>query len=192
MKPPSPTTLRTAGMMAEFTAAEPMVAALRAAHAAGWRRLDAYSPYPVPEAAEVLGTRPWPVAAIAVAVGLLGAALQYGSQWYLSVLDYPLNVGGRPLHAWPVFLPATYIVAVLWAAAAALIGMLALNRLPRLHHAVFAAPGFGRASEDRFFLCLLATDPLYEPDKAAEFLRGLSPHRIAPVPLDAGAELPLR
>ncbi len=192
MKPPSPTALRTAGMMAEFTAAEPMVTALRAAHAAGWRRLDAYSPYPVPEAAEVLGTRSWPVAAIAVAAGLAGGALQYGTQWYLSVIDYPLNVGGRPLHAWPVFLPATYIVAVLWAAAAALIGMLVLNRLPQLYHPVFGVPGFGRASEDRFFLCLLATDPLYEPDRAADFLRGLSPVRISPVPLDAGTEPPRR
>jgi hypothetical protein len=181
-----------AGLIAEFARAEDMVAALRAARGAGWRRLDAYAPHPVDEAAALLGTRSWPVAAIAVAAGLLGGALQYGSQWYLSVVDYPINVGGRPPHAWPVFLPATYIVAVLWAAAAALLGMLALNRLPQPHHPVFAAPGFGRASEDRFFLCLFATDPLFHPARTEAFLRGLGPLRVAPVPLEPGAEAPLR
>ena len=175
---------RPAGLMAEFDRAECMVEALRAAREAGWRRLDAYAPYPVPEASDLLGARSWPVAAIAVGAGLLGGALQYGSQWYLSVVDYPINVGGRPLHSWPVFLPATYIVAVLWAAAATLLGMLALNRLPRLHHPVFAAPGFGRASEDRFFVCLFASDPLFDPARAEGFLRGFSPLRVSPVPLE--------
>ena len=189
---PAPQPDRPAGVIAEFADADAMMAALRAAHAAGWRRMDAYAPYPMPEAAALLGVRSWPVAIIAVTAGLFGAALQYGSQWYLSVIDYPINVGGRPLHAWPVFLPATYIVAVLWAAAAALLGMLALNRLPRLHHPVFATPGFGRASQDRFFLCLFATDTLFEPARAAAFLRGLSPRRIAVVPLAPGTEPPLR
>jgi hypothetical protein len=145
-------------IVAEFARAEEMVAALRAARVAGWQRIDAHGPYPVPEAAEIIGTRGWPVAAIAIGAGIIGGALQYGAQWYLSVVDYPINVGGRPLHAWPVFLPATYIVAVLWAAVAALLGMLWLNRLPRLHHPVFAAPGFDRAMEDRFFVSIL-TDP---------------------------------
>jgi hypothetical protein len=144
-----------AGIVVEFASADDMVAALRAARAAGLQRLDAHGPYPVPEAAEILGTRGWPVAAIAVAAGLLGGALQYGAQWYFTVVDYPINVGGRPLHSWPVFLPATYIVAVLWAAVAALLGMLWLNGMPRLHHPVFAAPGFERAMEDRFFVSVL-------------------------------------
>lgn len=142
-------------IVAEFARAEEMVAALRAMRDAGWQRIDAHGPYPVPEAAEIIGRRGWPVAAIALGAGILGGALQYGAQWYLSVHDYPLNVGGRPLHAWPLFLPATYIVAVLWAAVAALLGMLWLNGLPRLHHPVFAAPGFERAMEDRFFVSIL-------------------------------------
>ena len=173
---------KPSGYLAEFATAEEMLAALRTARAAGWRRLDAYAPHPMPEAAELLKTRSWPLAAITVAAGLVGGALQYGSQWYFNVIDYSLNVGGRPLHSWPVFLPATYIVAVLWAAAAALIGMLALNRLPRLHHPVFAVPGFSRASEDRFFLCLFAEDPLFEPVRTDAFLRGLGPLRVSPVP----------
>lgn len=171
-----------AGIIAEFSRAEDMVAALRAAQAAGWRRLDAYSPFPVPEAAELLEVRNWPVAAIAVVIGLFAAALQYGSQWYFNVVDYPINVGGRPLHAWPTFLPATYIVAVLWGAVAAVLGMLWLNGLPRLHHPVLAVPGFGRASEDRFFLCLFAEDPLFEPARAEALLRAFNPLRISPVP----------
>ena len=170
-----------AGLIAEFARGDAMVAALRAAREAGWRRMDAYGPYPMPEAASLLGTRAWPVAAIAVAAGLLGGALQYGSTWYLTVVDYPLNVGGRPLHSWPVFLPATYIVAVLWAAVAALLGMLVLNRLPRLNHPVFAAPGFERASEDRFFLFLMAEDPLFDDVATEAFLQRLSPLRVTVV-----------
>lgn len=171
-----------AGVIAEFAEGDAMVEALRAARQAGWRRLDAFGPYPMPEAAALLGSRGLPVAAIAVAAGLVGGALQYGSQWYLTVVDYPLNVGGRPLHSWPVFLPATYIVSILWAAVAALVGMLVLNRLPRLHHPVFAAPGFARASEDRFFLFLMAEDPLFDATDTEAFLRRLSPLRVAVVP----------
>ena len=169
------------GAIAEFGAAEALVAAVRAARAAGWSRLEAHAPHPVPEAAEALGVRAAPVAWIAIAAGVSGAAIAYGVSWYLSVYDYPLNVGGRPPDAWPVFLPAAYIVGVLWAAAAALLGMLRLNRLPRLHHPVFHARGFHRASQDRYFLHLSAEDPLFELEAALAFLRGLAPLRVSPV-----------
>lgn len=171
-----------AGVIAEFATAEAMVAALRAARAAGWRKMDAYAPYPVPEAAELLGAHGAPVGWIAIGMGLFGAVLAYATQWWLSVHDYPINVGGRPLHALPAFLPATTIVAILWAAAGTLIGLLVMNRLPRLNHPVFAVPGFRRASEDRFFLCLFAADPRFDPAEAARFLQGLGPLRVAAVP----------
>lgn len=171
-----------AGIIAEFDRAEALVAGVCAARAAGWRAVEAFAPYPVPEAAEPLGARGSRVAWIAIGAGLLGAVLTYGTQWWLSVYVYPINVGGRPLHAGPAFLPATTIVAILWAAAAALLGMLALNRLPRLHHPVFAAPGFGRASEDRFFLFLSAEDPRFEAEAATSFLQGLLPLRVVEVP----------
>ncbi|MBX9699272.1 MAG: DUF3341 domain-containing protein [Acetobacteraceae bacterium] len=170
------------GVMAEFASDEALVAALRAARAAGWRHMDAFAPYPVAEAATLLGTRGNRVAWIAIGAGLAGAAVAYGMQWWLTVHDYPINVGGRPLHAWPAFLPATTIVAILWAAAASLLGMLALNRLPRLSHPVFAAPGFGRASEDRFFLLILAEDPRFGAETATRFLQGLGPLRVVEVP----------
>jgi hypothetical protein len=170
------------GVMAEFDSDEALVAALRAARAAGWRRMDAFAPYPVASAAELLGAREAPVAWIAIGAGLAGAAIAYAVQWWLSVHLYPINVGGRPLHAWPAFLPATTIVAILWAAAAALIGMLVLNRLPRLSHPVFAVPGFGRATEDRFFLLLRADAPPFTPAEAQAFLARLRPIRVAEVP----------
>jgi hypothetical protein len=167
------------GVMAEFEDAGALVGAVRAARAAGWRRIDAFSPYPVAEAAALLGAREAPVAWIAMGAGLFGAVLAYGTQWWLSVHAWPINVGGRPLHAWPAFLPATTIVAILWSAAAALLGMLLLNRLPRLHHPVFAVPGFGRASEDRFFLLLRAADPRFgDAGTVAAFLAGLGPLRV--------------
>lgn len=171
-----------AGVIAEFDRPEPMVAALRAARDEGWRSLDAYAPYPVPEAAELLGAHGAPVGWIAVAAGAVGAAIAFATQVWLNAIDYPLNVGGRPLFSWPVFLPAAMVVGTLWAAAAALIGMLALNGLPRLHHPVFAAPGFERATEDRFFLCLFADDPLFEPEATAKLLARHRPLRVAEVP----------
>ncbi|MFH5925557.1 DUF3341 domain-containing protein [Roseomonas xinghualingensis] len=169
------------GLMAEFSGAEAMTEAVRAARAAGWARLEAYSPYPVPEAAEALGVSAAPVGYIALAAAAVGAAISAGAAWYVSVHLYPVNVGGRPLNAWPVFMPTTYLVAILWACAAALIGMLALNGLPRLHHPAFFARGFQRASEDRFFLFLSAEDPLYDTEETARFLRGLAPLRVSEV-----------
>jgi hypothetical protein len=170
------------GVIGEFDSADAMVDALRTAREEGWRAMDAFSPYPVPEAAEMLGARGLHVALIAIGAGLSGAALAYGTQWWLSVHDYPINVGGRPLHAWPAFLPATTIVAILWAAAASLIGMLALNRLPRLSHPVFAAPGFLRASEDRFFLLLSAADPRFGAEAATRLLERTGALRVVEVP----------
>lgn len=180
-----------AGVIAEFDGDEALVAALRAAKAEGWVRMEAFGPFPVAEAEALLGARGWPVAAIALGAGLFGGALQYGMQYWMNVVDYPLNIGGRPPHALPAFLPATLIVGILWSAAATLIGMLALNRLPRLHHPVFAVPGFDRASQDRFFLMLHAEDPRFAPDAATRFLRTLSPLRITAVPRgEAAAEGP--
>jgi len=169
------------GVIAEFAAADDLVAAIRAARAAGWSHLEAHAPHPVPDAALLLGVKTAPVAWIAVGAGLFGAAAAFGAAWYLSAHAYPLNVGGRPPAAWPVFLPVAYIVGILWASAAALLGMLWLNRLPRLHHPVFFARGFHRASQDRYFLLLMAQDPRFQPDAALAFLRGLSPLRVSEV-----------
>lgn len=165
------------GAIAEFDDADALVVAIRQARLAGWSRMEAHAPHPLPDAALALGAKAAPVGWIALASGASGAAIAFVAQWYLSAHGYPLNVGGRPPFAWPVLLPATYIVGVLWAAAAALLGMMWLNGLPRLHHPVFFARGIQRASQDRYFLHLLAEDPRFEPQAALAFLRGLSPLR---------------
>ncbi|UFN49990.1 DUF3341 domain-containing protein [Roseomonas sp. OT10] len=175
--PPGP-----AGLVAEFTAPGPMLEALREARAAGWTHLDAYAPYPVPEAAELLGVRGHPIGWIALANGVLGFAATYAIQFWLSAVDYPINVGGRPLHAWPAFLVTALTIGILWAAVATLVGMLVLNRLPRLHHPIFGVPGFERAGQDRFLLCLFAEDPLFRGDAAERLLRRHAPRLLLPVP----------
>lgn len=161
-----------AGLVARFPDAQSLTAAAEAAAAAGYRRIDAFSPFPIPAASRAVGCRGWIVPVIAAVAGLIGAAIQYATQYGLNVLAYPIDVGGRPLHSWPAFLPATVIVAILWASAAALVGMLLLNGLPRLHHPVFAAPGFERASEDAFFLWIEAADPLFDRRATEASLRG--------------------
>lgn len=169
------------GIAAEFDTPEALLAAVERATDAGYTKLEAFSPFPLKPVAEKLGERPSRLALIAAAAGLVGGAIQYGAQFYLNAVDYPLNVGGRPLHSWPAFLPATLIVAILWAGVAALLTFLFAAGLPRLHHPVFAVPGFERASEDRFFLLIEAADPLFEPDRSAAFLQCLGPLAVREV-----------
>ncbi len=170
------------GLLAEFDRPEALRAAVRAAMAAGYTRLDAFSPFPLPDIGRDLGARPSALPWIALAAGLIGAAIQYATQYGLNVVAYPINVGGRPLNAWPAFIPATLIVAILWTGAATLLGMLLMLRLPRLHHPLFAVEGFERASEDRFFLLILAEDPRFELDGATAFLSGLGALAVREAP----------
>lgn len=173
---------RPYGLLAEFDSADGVTQAVHAAQIAGYTRLEAFSPFPLRDVADRLGHRPLIVPAIAVLAGLAGAAVQYYAQYWMNAVDYPINVGGRPLHSWPAFLPATIIVGILWAAAASLIGMLALNRLPRLHHPLFDVDGFERASQDRFFLCITSDDPYFDIAVTARFLEQLDAARVQEVP----------
>jgi hypothetical protein len=141
------------GVIAEFRSGDALIAAARAMRAAGVDGLDAYSPLPVEGLAEVVGMRRNLVPAAAFAGGMLGGAGTYFMQWYAAVKSYPLNVGGRPMHSWPAFIPASFEMAVLGAALAAVLAMLIFNGLPALRHPVFDAPDFSLASRDRFFLC---------------------------------------
>jgi hypothetical protein len=175
-------THRLHGVMAEFSTPEGLIAAVAAAKEGGYTRLDAFSPFPLREVADALGVRPWMIPWIAFTTACIGAAIQYGSQYWMNAVDYPLNVGGRPLHSWPTFIPSTLIVAILWAGAATLLSMLLIIRLPRLHHPVFAVPGFERASEDRFFLLVLSDDPLFEPSRARAFFEELGSIAVRDVP----------
>ena len=169
------------GIMAEFANPEQLIAATRAAYNAGYRRMDAYTPYAVEGLAEALGFVRTRVPLIVLVGGIIGAVTAYAMQWYSSVVDYPLNVGGRPLHSWPAFIPITFELTVLFAAIAGLIGMLWLNGLPRPYHPVFNAPEFKLASQTRFFLCIEARDHVFRADEVRQLLREQSPISIVEV-----------
>src|SRR5689334_12755798 len=144
------------GVLAEFRTAEELLHAARAAREAGYDHVDAYAPFPVEGLADAVGMRRNTVAPATLIGGIVGGVGTYFMQWYAAVVSYPFNVGGRPLHSWPSFVPATFEITILGAALAAVGAMLIANGLPRLHHPLFAAPEFDLASRNRFFLCLRA------------------------------------
>jgi hypothetical protein len=170
------------GYMAEFEQPEESLNAARAAFKAGYRKMDAYSPFPVEGVAEALGFEHTRVPLVVLIGGITGGAVAYGMQYYSAVWDYPLNIGGRPLHSWPSFIPITFELTVLFAAFAAVFGMLLMNGLPKPYHPVFNAPDFKLASQTRFFLCLQATDAQFG-EKAKRFLESLKPIAVHEVEL---------
>ena len=169
------------GIIAEFCEPEQLLTAVRAAYKVGYRKMDAYSPYVVEGVAEALGFRRTRLPLLVLLGGIAGAVTAYGMQWYSAVIDYPLNVGGRPLHSWPAFVPITFELTVLFAALAGAIGMLALNGLPRPYHPVFNAPHFKLASQTRFFLCIEANDHIFRSDEVRNFLQSLDPVSVTEV-----------
>lgn len=170
------------GLLGEFEDPDVLTAAVRRMRAAGYRRLDAFSPYPVDGLAQALGRRWNWVPLLTVGGGLTGAVAGYLLQYWVSVIQYPLNVGGRPLHSWPAFIPITFETALLGAAGAAGLGMLALNRLPQPHHPLFNVPAFARVSQDGFFLLVEARDMLFDAQGTQRLLLGLGARRVHDVP----------
>lgn len=166
------------GMLAEFNTPDDLVAATRRARAAGYRKMDAYTPFPVEELNEALELGPTWVPAIVLIGGVLGALLGYALQYYVAVIDYPINVGGRPLHSWPAFIPVTFETTVLVAGLSAVLGMLALNGLPMPYHPVFNVARFSLASHDRFFLCIEAGDPKFHVEETRRFIEQLNPQGV--------------
>ena len=169
------------GLMAEFDNPHDLLAAVRRGYAEGYRRMEAFSPVHVPELSEALGHRPRFLPLLVLTGGVLGGLAGFMLQYWTSVIDLPLNIGGRPLNSWPAFLPVTFECAVLGAALAAVFGMLALNGLPRLHHPVFNAPRFSLASRNRFFFCIEADDPRFDHKHVARFLANLDPCEVMDV-----------
>jgi hypothetical protein len=169
------------GLMAEFEEHEQVLEAARRAYAEGYRRMDAYSPFPVEGLAEALGHKWTAVPLFTLLGGMLGGLGGYFMQWYSLGVLYPFNIGGRPHNSWPMFIPITFELTVLIASFSALISMFALNRLPQPHHPVFNAPEFRRATIDRFFLCIEATDAKFQPDATGRFLESLNPLRVTEV-----------
>ncbi len=169
------------GMVAEFDNPEDIIVAALRTREAGYRHLDAFTPFPVhglDDAIAFVDNRPsW----VIFFCGLLGAAVGYGLQFFVNVMDYPLNIGGRPYQSWPSFIPVTFECTILFSAFGAVVGMLAMNGLPQPYHPVFNAPRFDLASQDRFFLCIEATDPKFNREETERFLESLNPHSVSAV-----------
>ncbi len=169
------------GLIAEFEEHEEVLEAAKRAYAAGYRRMDAFSPFPVEGLAEALGHEYTIVPLITLLGGIAGGLGGYFMEWYSMARLYPLNVGGRPHNSWPNFIPVTFELTVLIASLSAFAAFLILNRLPQLHHPVFNVPQFRRASIDRFFLYLEVDDPKFERHSTWKFLESLRPRSIAEV-----------
>jgi hypothetical protein len=170
------------GLMAEFGDPTSVVEAARRAYQKGYRKMDAYTPFPIEELAEALGyhTR-GRLPRLVLAGGILGCLGGLALQYWTTVIAYPMNVGGRPMVSWPAWVPVAFETTVLCAALAAVLGMLALNGLPRPHHPVFNAPNFALASQERFFLCLESEDPLFDLEESRRFLEGLNARSVSVV-----------
>jgi hypothetical protein len=169
------------GLMAEFDDPTSLVAATERAHREGYRCMDAYSPFPIEELHEALGARHTRLPLIVLIGGLCGCIGGYALQYWSSVMAYPLNIGGKPLHSWPAFIPVTFECTILVAALSAVLGMLALNGLPQPYHPVFNVPRFALASRNRFFLCIESVDPKFDLEHTREFLTTLKPREVSTI-----------
>ena len=170
------------GLLAEFAGPDELVHGATELRRAGYRRVESYSPFAVEGIPQALHFRPIAVAVIFLICGVLGASGGYFMQWYASVISYPINIGGRPLHSWPSFIPITFEMGVLGGVLGGVFGMLALNRLPRYSHPVSNVERFRAASSDAFFLCVEATDPRFHAGATAELLRGAGATHVTEVP----------
>ncbi len=175
-------TLPSYGMMAEFDSAQHLVDAAQRTHGAGYRKIDAYSPFPVEELADAIGFHKNHVPLVTLIGAITGGLVGYLMQYWIAVIDYPINVGGRPYHSWPSFIIVTFEMTILFGAISAVFGMLALNGLPMPYHPVFHVPRFAFATKDRFFLIVFASDPQYDPQGTRQFLESLEPQSISEVP----------
>jgi hypothetical protein len=177
----APTASPLFGLMAEFDNPTALVAAARQAREAGFTKIEAYSPYPVEELNEALALPRNRVPLVVLLGGLSGLAAGYALQYWASVIAYPLNIGGRPLHSMPAFIVPTYEMTILFAALGAVVGMIVLNGLPMPYHPVFNVPAFEAASSDRFFLTIETADPKFDLKATREFLEGLHPLGVSDI-----------
>ena len=175
MKPP------IYGVMAEFDSPTALVTAAHEARARGYRKLDAYSPFPIEELGEALHLPKSKLPLIVLIGGILGGLTGYLLQYYVTVVHYPINIGGRPLHSWPSYIVIAFEMTILLAALSAVLGLLALCGLPMPYHPMFNVPRFALASRNRFFLCIEATDPLFDRDRTSGFLETLDPKEVSEV-----------
>ena len=161
------------GLMAEFGTPDQLIEAAERAKTQGYRRVEAYSPFPIEGLAEAVGFRRNLLPLVVLIGGIVGGSGGFFMQWFANVIHYPLNVGGRPYNSWPAFIVITFELTILFAALSAVLGMLAMNGLPTPYHPVFNVPRFEMASTDRFFLTIEARDKKFDLRATKEFLQGL-------------------
>jgi Protein of unknown function (DUF3341) len=171
------------GVMAEFETSKDVLEAARRARDAGYREMDAYSPFPVEGLSEAIGfPRTW-LPAITLAGGLLGCFTGFFLQYFPNVIGFPLDIGGKPFDSWPSFIPITFELTILFAGVSTVVGMIWLNRLPTPYHPVFNVPRFELASQDRFFLCIKSKDPRFSVEGVRRFFEDLEPREVNIVPV---------
>jgi hypothetical protein len=171
------------GVMAEFRTPDDLVAATHAVKHAGYNKIDTFTPFPIEELIEEVAAGDTGVPRLVLIAGLIGATSGFILQYFGNIIDYPLNVGGRPLDItnWPSMIPITFEMGILLAAFTAAISMVVLNGLPSPYHPVFNVPHFDHASQDAFFLCIEATDPLFDRTQTSAFLRSLGPLQVSEI-----------
>jgi hypothetical protein len=169
------------GLMAEFTTAEQVLEAAQRTHDAGFKRVDAFSPFPIEGLAEAVGFHRTRLPLVVLLAGITGCVSGFAMQYYAAAVSYPINVGGRPLNSWPMFIPITFEITILFAAGAAVFGMFIMNGLPTPYHPVFNVPRFALASRDRFFLCIKAGDPMFDLELTRKFLATLNPREVSEI-----------
>jgi hypothetical protein len=164
--------------MAEFESPEKVLEAALRTHAAGYRRIDAFTPIPVEGLAEAIGFDWTSLPILVFCGGMLGGCTGFGMCWYANVLSFPLIIGGKPYNSWPSWIPITFELTILGAALTAVFGMLAMNGLPTPYHPVFNVPQFALASTDKFFLCIKARDKKFDLEQTKAFLQEMKPHGV--------------
>jgi len=169
------------GLMAEFSEPASLLAAARRVREAGYRKVDAFSPYPMEAVSQALGFHQSRLPLLVLIGGVTGFIAGYGLQYWASVIEYPMNIGGRPFHSVPSFIPPAFETTILFAALTAVLGMLALNGLPEPYHPVFNVPTFALATKDRFFLCIEASDPKFDLDQTWSFMMSLGARVVSEV-----------
>jgi hypothetical protein len=178
-EPTSPQSPMIYGIMAEFVSPTDLVAAAHRAYEEGYRRMDAFTPFPIEGLAETIGFKKNRMSLIVLIGGLLGCIGGFSLCYWVSAIAYPVNVGGRPFYSWPAFIPVTFETTILCAAGFAVLGMLAINGLPTPYHPVFNVPRFALASKDRFFLLIEARDPKFDIEGTRRFLERSQPREVS-------------
>jgi hypothetical protein len=169
------------GIMAEFDAPGDVVHAAEEASKKGYSHMDAYTPIPIEELTDALSMRHSRLSLFVLCCAIIGGVLGFGMQYFAAVVDYPLNIGGKPLNSWPQWIPITFEMTILFAAIGAVFGMIIRNGLPAPVHPVFNVDRFELATRDKFFLCIEATDPLFDREETGKFLESLRPAHVTVV-----------